>query len=388
MKVLVVLPYFYPKIGGVEMDTFSSAKGLQELGHQVLVVTSNHVERKRLDEEVDGLRVIRLPISFKISNTPLNPRWYFQLKKIIRMEKPDVIEAHSPVPGMADMAFVARGNAKYVIKYHAGSMKKGRQPLDLLIGAYERVILKRLLQRSDEVMSVYPEFIHHLIGRSKQVHYVPPGVDTELFKPDARAVKSNDILFVGRIDRSSTWKGIGTLIEAMPYLLGSRPEIRLTVVGSGDGVDDFKRQVENLGLQKNVVFPGALYGSHLVEVYNSSRVLVLPSESDAESFGSVLIEAMACGIPVIGSNIGGIPNVIQNGANGYLVSPKNAKELAKIVDTVLTNVQASIVMGSYGRDYVLSSLTRHHLVTRTEGVLTGALNVPAKKPNEVPSEIV
>src|SRR3989344_8783646 len=108
-KIMFVTPYFYPKIGGLENYAYNIAKGLKKkYDWEVVVVTSNHEQpHKYKEEKIDGMKVYRLPRWFKVSNTPINPMWYFMIKKIIKKERPNIINAHTPVPFMADMAAMA-----------------------------------------------------------------------------------------------------------------------------------------------------------------------------------------------------------------------------------------------------------------------------------------
>lgn len=337
MKIMVVTPYFSPNIGGLENYALNIAKGLRDQGkHDVFIVTSNHNSKKYIDEKIEGLRVIRLPRLFKLSNTPINPFWYFKLRKIIKEEQPDVINAHSPVPLLADMAFFAREKIPFVFTYHAGSLKKGKFFIDLPIRIYENTVLKHILITSDEVISVYPKFIEKLIGNSKPIHQIQPGVDSSLFNINPKIIRDNmTVLYVGRIDRSSHWKGIEVLIRAIAQVKNSYPDINLQLVGDGDAVDDYRKLVNKLSLTNNVTFMGALRGDNLANAYQSATMLVLPSTTDAESFGMVLIEAMACGLPVIGSKIGGIPNVIKDHETGLLVKPNSIINLAISICSLL-----------------------------------------------------
>src|SRR5271168_1089134 len=112
MKVLMVAPYFHPRVGGVESYTFNLAKGLAALGWQVVIVTSGAAAaRATAPDDEDGpagLRIYRLPAALRISNTPIGFRWRRRLREIYRTERPDVINGHTPVPYLADVAERAR----------------------------------------------------------------------------------------------------------------------------------------------------------------------------------------------------------------------------------------------------------------------------------------
>src|SRR3989344_5387095 len=142
MKLMVVAPYFYPKIGGMENYAYNISKGLKEkYGWDVVIVTSNHVEKKYKEENLSGMKVYRLPYWFKISNTPINPFWYFELKKIIEKEKPQVINAHTPVPFMVDISALISNKNILFITYHMGSMLKNKFISDIFIHFYEKLTL-------------------------------------------------------------------------------------------------------------------------------------------------------------------------------------------------------------------------------------------------------
>jgi glycosyltransferase involved in cell wall biosynthesis len=369
MKILLVCPYFSPKIGGLENYALTLAEGLFKNGHQIIVVTTDQSSKKRYDTDLNGLHIIYLPATLKISNTPFNPVWFFNLRQIIRQYKPDLINAHLPVPGIADMAFLARGKTPFVPTYHAGSMKKGSSLVDTALGIYERVFLKQLLRRSNKIICVYPRFIQTLLGEKATLTFLPPGVDVSVFKPAAqRNITKQTILFVGRIDHTTDWKGLRTLLGAFKIVLISRPKAQLQIVGSGDAVAFYQDIVRQLDITKNVVFSGILRGKELAAAYRNAATLVLPSESDAESFGIVLIEAMACGLPVIGSRIGGIPNVIRDNENGLLVQPRNPEDLAAAITHLLSSPELAMRFRRAGLDDVQSHYTAQRLVSDTENL--------------------
>lgn len=367
MKILVVTAYFSPDIGGVENYVLNIAKGLSNSGkHDVLVVTTNKSSRQHVEELVEGLRVIRLPSLFKLSNTPINPFWYFKLRKIIKEEKPDVINAHSPVPFMADMAFAARGNTKFVLTYHAGTLKKNSIPINIILGLYEKTILKHILNNSDAIISVYPEYLRALLNNNVPINFIPPGVDISAFKPRKRISNNRPIiLFVGRIERGSEMKGISTLLRAMVLVVKSKPNSILKLVGGGDAIIDYKRQILELGLEDNVIFTGIIRDKQLSDTYTEADMLVLPSEANSEAFGIVLIEAMASGIPVIGSDTGGITNIIDSGNNGFLVTPGDPIVLSNAILSLMNDKEKAAQFGVHGRRKAMTTYSSQILVKKT-----------------------
>jgi glycosyltransferase involved in cell wall biosynthesis len=265
---------------------------------------------------------------------------------LLRRLRVDVINTHSPVPFLADAAVIAAGRRPIVQTYHSGSMAKGRQPIDALIGFYERVALPRLFDRASAVVSVSPASMAHGHPRARQV---TPGVDVDVFKPARHARPRLSILYVGRIERSSAWKGISILVEAFARVANVRPEARLVLAGGGDAVEDYRDQARHLGLCDRVHFTGPLSHSELVQVYQTAAVAVLPSTTASESFGMCLVEAMACGTPVIGSDLGGIPYVIDDGVSGFLVPAGDPDSLAAACLRLLCDNELAARMGRAAR---------------------------------------
>ena len=334
MKLLVISPYFYPKIGGLENYAWNISKGLSEkYGWDIVVVTSNHIEKKYKTEIIEGIKIYRLPRLIKISNTPINPFWLFQLKKIIRIEKPDMINAHTPVPFMSDIAGLVSGKIPLYLTYHAGSLVKGNKILDVPLTMYEKFFLPNLLRKSKKIICVSSFISENLLKKFKhKCEIISPGVDTGLFKPGARTTKKNTILFIGNQKGMYKLKGLYTLISAIKHI----PDAKLRIIGEQDYSKD--KQIEYIGYKR---------GIDLVKEIQNSNIVVLPSAYD-ESFGMAIIEAMACKKPVIGSNAGGIPNVISDGKDGLIVPSNDILSLVKALRYLLKNSDIAEDMGDKG----------------------------------------
>ena len=118
VKLLLVTPYFPPHPGGTETYAFNIAQGLmQTYDYEVVVVTSNADGKKQIVEDYCGIKVYRLPIMLRISNTPINPFWYGTLRRIIHTEKPDIINSYQPVPFIGDWTAFLSGIIPFVLTY-------------------------------------------------------------------------------------------------------------------------------------------------------------------------------------------------------------------------------------------------------------------------------
>ncbi|HEV7454636.1 MAG TPA: glycosyltransferase [Candidatus Saccharimonadales bacterium] len=375
MKILIATPYFLPKIGGVEKYTHSLAVELRRQGNQVVIVTSGVKDGDVTRETMDGLTVYRLPFQLTISNTPVSLKWGRQLRKIIAAEQPDIINGHSPVPFMADVAgrVAKRLGVPFVLTYHSGSMLKGKRIPDMIIGAYEKHFLPKLLKASAAVTTYNPFIATTYPKYKKDIYLAAPGVDTKVFTPsETITADPHQLLYVGRMDRTSSWKGVHILLDALAILLEKDPGYALRLVGSGDAVEDFRAQAQRLGIANHVTFAGERFGRELADEYQQAGVFVLPSISESESFGIVLIEAMACGTPVVASNIGGMPQVIKSTGGGLLARPGNAMDLAATIKMITDNDHLRTKLSEAGLASVRDNYTWKHTAAVYENVFGAA----------------
>ena len=149
------------------------------------------------------------------------------------------------------------------------------------------------------------------------------------------------VLFVGRLEKE---KGVHVLLEAMHQVRKAIPSVQLLIAGDGSYRQELEKMTSHLNLRDHVSFLGWLEGADLQDKYRRAWVLVLPSIR-AEGLGMVLVEAGLMGRPVIGSDLGGIRDIIRHGYNGFLVPPGNAKALAEAILTVLMNRDLAHQMG-------------------------------------------
>jgi glycosyltransferase involved in cell wall biosynthesis len=184
--------------------------------------------------------------------------------------------------------------------------------------------------------------------------------------------------------RSYAWKGVDVLWSAFEQVRQLVPEATLSLVGGGDRLEEFRRRAAALGGAVRVL--GRLHRVVLLREYRRAAVVVLPSTTDAESFGMVLAEANACRRPVVASDVGGIPDFVRHGRNGYLARPGDARDLAaKLVDVLVDEPRARD-LGAFGRRFVLRQHDWGDLALRTERVLEGVLGQVLEGPAPAAAE--
>ena len=230
----------------------------------------------------------------------------------------------------------------FILTYHAGSMKKDNL-LDPIILLYEKVILPLTIRRAKQVICS-SNFIKKTIlkdFRSKTL-VLHPGVDLSIFKPK-RKIRSpkKTVLFIGNSANMYKLKGLEYLAAAVRKIPGTT----LKVVG--EKVKSKERGLKFLGRKNH---------AELAREIQNSDVVVLPSLDDAESFGTVLVEAMACKIPVIGTRTGGIVEVIEDKKDGLLVKPRDSRGLEIAIKQILSNPKLSKSLKENGYKKIQKSL--------------------------------
>ncbi len=161
----IVTPYFAPKIGGLETYALHIAQACQASDDMdVVVITSKEQGARRSVERYDGLTVVRLPRWFRLSNSPVSLWWLWSVRRLFRQYGVDIVNTHSPVPFMADVAVLVAGSRPVVMTYHAGSMRKGANAIDAVIGLYERRVLPMLFGRAAAIVSVSPGLLTGILA--------------------------------------------------------------------------------------------------------------------------------------------------------------------------------------------------------------------------------
>ncbi len=309
MRVLVLTPYFPPEGGGLERYALRRAVELKEEGNEVRVLCMSR--RAGGSEVIEGMRLERVKAR-AISNTPLSLRFVLRAIKVARRWRPELIEAHTPVPFAVDVAFLISLllNVPLRVFYHTAGLKKGDRLLDLLAFLYspfELFILKRA-----EVTAVSRTVAAVLRGKGVRSRISPPSPDPFFVEASKRrgGEKGKVILFAGQLGRYHRFKNLDFLIRAFAVVAREFPEWELWVAGEGDMKDEYEELAEKLGVGERVGFLGRLDEEGMVEAYSRASLLVLPSSF--ESFGLAVLEGALFGAvpmvsPAVAENFRGTP---------------------------------------------------------------------------------
>ncbi len=381
MKAILVAPYFSPRIGGLESYSLHVALNLRDLGWDIVIVSTRQ-PAEELPEEVAGLPIYYLRSRATFSNTPIGLGWRRQLRKIFEAERPDVINGHTPVPYLADMAERARGRIPYVLTYHS-DLHKDSFPYNLAARLANLALTVPTLRRCTSIIATshyYVKESRYLRSFAPKIHAVPPGVDLARLHPgvtpDASLAEryrgKQVILFVGSLKKSHDHKGLDILIKAFAQIRADHRGARLVVVGGGDGLPAFQELASREGVTAEVDFAGRVTDEALAQYYKLASVFAMPSTNRSEGFGMVFAEAGAVGVPVVGTRVGGVPYAIDDGKTGLLVQPGSVGALAGALETLLSDPDLAARLGKAGAARAAAESDWRDLACRTAKVLQQA----------------
>jgi len=347
VKIGLVSPYDYSFPGGVVNHIAYLAHNFIKWGHKVKIVAPcPKVGSRYFEEEVTPIgKPLPVPFAGAIARIPISPLLPMQIDEILANEDFDILHLHEPFTPMICLSALLKSNCINVGTFHAYHNK----PRVYWLG---KPIFRRWLHRLHGKITVSKpalEYVsRHLPG---DYRIIPNGIDTQQFCLDAPQRKEFtdgkiNILFVGRLEQR---KGLGYLLNACAKIKNSLHNSRLIIVGPGTMLRHrYEKLVEDMGLTDNVAFVGFVPSDELPSYYRSADIFCAPA-TGGESFGIVLLEAMACGKPVVATNIQGYASVLANGEEGLLVPPRDEKSLANALLSLLNDKNLRLKMGAKGR---------------------------------------
>ncbi len=361
MRVLHVYKDFYPVLGGIENQLMLLTRELSRLpGMEVETLVTNTGSRT-IVEDFGRVRVTKAGRIATVASTPIS----LALFREVRRRRYDIIHLHFPYP-LGEIASLLRGRARrIVITYHSDVVRQ-----KLILRFYHRLLL-RVLSRADAIIASSPNYIEtsqYLPRFREKCHVIPFGVDVSFFRPGTGTEPVPDVLkaylppFVLFVGKFRYYKGLHYLVEALRHI----PVGTLVLVGTGPEESALRSQVSRLGLDSRVAFVGHVGEPLLPSFYQASRVFVLPSCERAEAFGVVQLEAMACGLPVVSTEIGtGTSYVNVNDETGLVVPPSDPAALAQAINRLLENETLRRAMSRAARNQVELRFTKERMVEST-----------------------
>jgi phosphatidylinositol alpha-mannosyltransferase len=347
MKIALVCPYDWSKPGGVRAHVANLAEFLLER-HEVRIFapTSRGLSTQGIDRHVQHVgRPVPIRYNSSVAPVGLGPRVVYRMKRRLQEYGPHVTHIHEPLAPWVSMAATVGGPMPKIGTFHAWSDSDR-------IYSMTAPFIRKIVQDLKVRVAVSPSaqsFAAAAMGvPTSSFRILPNGVDDhrfadaapieELLNPDKPL-----LLFVGRLEKR---KGLDTLIKAFLRLRASGHRLRLCVVGEGPERERCQSLVPP-SLRTEVLFVGAVGHSELPRYHASADVFVSPANG-GESFGIVLLEGMAAGLPVVASNIPGYRTVMADGVQGRMVPPGDSIALADALEALLSNQRLREAMAEQG----------------------------------------
>ncbi|MCL0101595.1 glycosyltransferase family 4 protein [Dehalococcoidia bacterium] len=345
MKIGLVSPYDWAYPGGVTNHIDRMAKEYERRGHYVSIIAPSSKPPEELDAHnltVIG-KPIPVPIGGSIARVTLSFHRAARVRAVLEEESFDVVHMHEPLVPALPTTVLRLSRSVNVGTFHA-YLRSSR------VYRSARPILMRWFRRLHGKIAV-SEPAADLASRYFPGYYnvIPNGIDIEHFSSDREPMeKFNDgkvnILFVGRMEKR---KGLAHLLSAYGRIKWEYPNVRLIVVGPGRLDATSERLIGERALS-DVEFVGAVPFAELPRYYQMADIFCSPA-TGMESFGIVLLEAMAAGTAIVASNIRGYAGVVADGRQGSLVEPKDETALAAALVDLLNNPEKRREMGTQGR---------------------------------------
>ncbi|PKB67926.1 MAG: hypothetical protein BZY81_03530 [SAR202 cluster bacterium Io17-Chloro-G4] len=348
MKIAMVCPYDFTWPGGVTAHVTQLAQELGKLGHEVQVLAPHSPAREIPDIEqfIPLGRSVPLPSGGSIARVSLS--WWLlpKVRDLLRREEFDIVHLHEPMAPILPLCVLEFSKSVNIGTFHAS------YPHQRLY-TFTHPIIKRWHKRLHGGIAVSPA-ARRYVNKAFPADYkiIPNGIDVDHFAnhpqpfPQFKDGKTN-ILFVGRLEKR---KGLKYLLEAYSRLKWDLPDIRLLVVGPGQPDRDSYKILGARSLQ-DVEFVGRVSYDDLARYYATADIYCTPA-TGTESFGIVLLEAMASGKPVVASEIEGYKGILTHDQEGLLFPPKDAQALCDALSLLIKNPDIARRMGASGRHTV------------------------------------
>ena len=346
MKIALVSPYDFAYPGGVANHIISLGHHLTQMGHEVKFIAPVSSPITTLGDKLIPIgKPQPIPISGSIARIDISPMLSTTITTMLNKEKFDIIHLHEPLMPMLCTTVLRMSCTANVGTFHAFDGKGYN-----LAKPFATLFLKRWFSKLDGRIAVSKpamEFANKYFPADYNI--IPNGVDTKHFSPNVAPIDDFcdgklNILFVGRLEKR---KGADYLLKAYEQVKRDIPNSRLIIVGPGTRLrSKYEKRVKRSNL-RDVVFVGFTSYDELPRYYKTADVFCAPA-TGWESFGIILLEAMAVGKPVVASNIDGYASILTHGVEGLLVPPKDDGKIAQALISLLTDETLRQEMGAKG----------------------------------------
>jgi phosphatidylinositol alpha-mannosyltransferase len=347
MKIALVSPYDFCHPGGVARHITSLYTHFLRMGHEVKIVAP--ASRDIEDFGVNFIRIGRpvpIPASDSIIRISISMHLAPAIKQMLAHEKFDIIHLHEPFMPMLCSAVLRFSNTVNVGTFHAAQGKPGYnwgKPISTWMLSQRARHLHGFIAVSKPAMDYVKQYV------AADYEIIPNGVDTDFFRPDVKPLEQYadgklNIVFMSRLEFR---KGANYLLKAFLEIKRQMPNTRLIICGEGTRLRKRYEKWVAKNRLKDVIFTGRVSNEEQPRYYRTADIFCAPATS-RESFGLILIEAMATGRPIVATNIEGYAGVVTHGEEGLLVPPMTVGPLTDALLTLLNDKQLRLQMGRKG----------------------------------------
>jgi glycosyltransferase involved in cell wall biosynthesis len=353
MRILTVLTYYRPHTSGLTIYTERLAKALVRRGHQVTVMTSQYDRSLPLEEKMDGVRVVRVPVALRISKGVIAPTFGLVATKLVWEH--DVVHLHLPQFDAPGVALRARLFGKpAVLTYHC-DLKLPSGLFNRMVDYVVKIMNNLAALLANRIITYTQDYADHTPYlsryRRKLIPFLPP---VELPVPQPEAIQAFAQTYntserrpvIGMVTRFAAEKGVEVLLDALPAVLEKYPHAQVLFTGEYQNVIGEQAYTERLmprickyqeqGIWK---FLGNISQAQLAAFYPNLDVLVVPSLNSTESFGLVQVEAMMNNVPCVSSALPGVRRPVQMHEMGQVVPIGDSAALAQALIEILADKQ-------------------------------------------------
>ena len=323
-----------PQIGGAELQILLLCKFFDKRSIEPIVVLSNyqHLDNWAKQLEKEGIRTIRLNVKHKH-----DPRHFTELRKIIKKEQIDILHLQLWNPASCRYAFFAATSSKVPI------VVTEHDPFAL--STFKNLFKKLALRRTSKIVTISQnnrKLLTDLYPKHREkILMIHNGIDLTWWNSQLLRFNHEDIkeikkkvfhahentLIITAVGELHERKGHNDLIHAMLPIIKKYPNVKLAIIGQGKEKSNLQALIKRLDLRRHVALVG--YQDLIPPLLASSDIFVLPSRREA--FGFVKVEAMACGLPIVATKVGGVPEIVQHEKNGLLARAEDPESLSKAI---------------------------------------------------------
>jgi D-inositol-3-phosphate glycosyltransferase len=366
-RICLVTHFFPPHMGGIEKVSYEQSKRLTNSGYKIDVLTSKI--KGQNENPTKGIRIFhfsavniteRIGVPYPIPSIQA----YKTFAKVIK--RCDLVHAHGHVYMSSYLAGkVAKKYGKPFILTQHNTFIDYQSGLNILEQLNDLTIGRAVLKDADRIVVVSNktrEYVRKLGADKSKTSVIYNGVDVDYFHPANKEESRRKLdlpknrKIILSVRRLVYKNGLGTLIESVPHVARDHPDALFVVAGKGPSKKLIEDRIKELGIEDNIKLTGFVPNELLPTYYDAADYFVLPSAS-GEGLPLVLLEAMACRLPVVSTTVGGIPEVIEHMKNGVLVPPRNPEAMAVTISELLSKEKLGSAIGEEARKIVENRFT-------------------------------